>query len=98
MSQTGQNVGIKEQPFAKPEKLHDIIAENYKDIRKKLLATSHAMSLYLANKDIEQIILKRVKVITFNYIVSQEHIIILTFKQYNITRIICSSFMRTCFR
>ena len=62
MNPAGQNISIKEQPFAKPEKLHDIIAENYKDIRKKLLATSHAMSLYLANKDIEQIILKRVKV------------------------------------
>lgn len=55
-------VVIKQQPFAKPEKLHDLIAENYKDIRKKLPLISHSLSLYLANKDIEVIILKRVKV------------------------------------
>lgn len=55
-------VVIKQQPFAKPEKLHDIFAENYKDIRKKLPLISNVMALYLANKDVELIILKRVKV------------------------------------
>ncbi len=53
---------LKQQPFAAPEKLHDIIAENYKDIRKKLIAINKSMNLYLANSDIELIILKRVKV------------------------------------
>ena len=52
---------LKEQPFAKAEKLQDIIAENYKDMRKKLPIISNAMSLYLNNKDVEQIILKRIK-------------------------------------
>ncbi|CAF0746344.1 unnamed protein product [Brachionus calyciflorus] len=52
---------LSQQPFAKPEKLHDIIAENYKDIKKKLPMLSQKMSLYLSNKEIEQIILKRVK-------------------------------------
>ena len=55
-------VALNQQPFAKPEKLHDTIAENYKDIRKKLPLINHSLSLYLANKDIEMIILKRVKV------------------------------------
>ena len=55
-------VVLKQQPFAKPDKIHDVFAENYKDIRKKLPGLSHAMSLYLANKDVELIILKRIKV------------------------------------
>ncbi len=52
---------LKEQPFARPEKLQDIIAENYKHIRKRLPLLHSAMSLYLCNKDVEQIILKRIK-------------------------------------
>jgi hypothetical protein len=55
-------VMLKQQPFAKPEKLHDLFAENYKDVRKKLPKITHSMALYLCNKDIEQIIMKRVKV------------------------------------
>lgn len=55
-------VVLKQQPFAKPDKLHDIFAENYKDVRKKLPKINHSMALYLSNKDIEQIIMKRVKV------------------------------------
>jgi hypothetical protein len=54
-------VALKQQIFAKPDALHDTIAENYKDIRKKLPLIYRSMSLYLSNKDIEQIILKRVK-------------------------------------
>ena len=52
---------LKEQPFARPEKLQDIISENYKHIRKRLPLLHSAMSLYLCNKDVEQIILKRIK-------------------------------------
>lgn len=52
---------LKQQQFARPEVLHDTIAENYKDIRKKLPLIYRSMSLYLSNRDIEQIILKRVK-------------------------------------
>lgn len=52
---------LKQQAFAKPEKLQDIIAENYKDMRKKLTVLNTSMSLYLNNKDVEQIILKRIK-------------------------------------
>jgi hypothetical protein len=54
-------VVLKQQPFAKPDSLHDVIAENYKDMRKKLSLIYRSMSLYLSNKDVEQIILKRVK-------------------------------------
>ena len=58
-------VVLEQQPFAKPDKIHDIFAENYKDIRKKLPLINHSMSLYLSNKDVEIIILKRVKVYKF---------------------------------
>ena len=54
-------VNLNQQPFAKAEKLQDIIAENYKHIRKKLPEICKKMSLYLSNIEIEQIILKRVK-------------------------------------
>ena len=55
-------VVLSQQPFAKPYKLHDLFAENYKDLRKKLPLITYSMSLYLANKDVEQILLKRIKV------------------------------------
>lgn len=70
-------VVLKQQPFANPDKLHDLIAENYKDIRKKLPIINHKMSLYLSNKDIEQIILKRVKVFLFSKINSNLSFIII---------------------
>lgn len=54
-------VNLNQQPFAKPEKLQDIFAENYKHIKKKLPDISKKMSLYLSNVEIEQIILKRIK-------------------------------------
>ncbi|RMZ93247.1 conserved oligomeric Golgi complex subunit 3-like [Brachionus plicatilis] len=54
-------VNLNQQPFAKPQKLQDIIAENYKHIKKKLPDIGKKMSLYLSNTEIEQIILKRVK-------------------------------------
>jgi hypothetical protein len=58
---------LRQQPFAKADKLHDSIAENYKDIRKRLPKICHSMAIYLANKDIEHIIFKRIKVRrTFN--------------------------------
>jgi hypothetical protein len=62
-------VSLRGQPFAKADKLHDIIVENYKEIRKKLPKICHLMSIYLSNKDIEHIIFKRIKVkMFFSYI------------------------------
>jgi hypothetical protein len=57
-------VVLKNQPFAKADKLHDVFAENYKSIRKKLPLVHRSMALYISNKDIESIILKRIKVFT----------------------------------
>jgi len=56
----GSKTELKEQSFAKPEKLQDAIAENYKDIKKNLPLMSKVMSLYLCNPDIESIVLKRI--------------------------------------
>ena len=61
-------VALKQQPFAKPEKFHDIFAENFKHIRKTLPLIHASMSLYLSNKDIEQILLKRIKVRSSSYL------------------------------
>ena len=71
-------VVLKQQQFAKSDTLHDIIAENYKDIRKKLPIVYRSMSLYLSNKDIEQIILKRIKVILILLIEKYMNLITLT--------------------
>ncbi|CAF3651060.1 unnamed protein product [Rotaria sp. Silwood1] len=56
-----QKVSLRQQPFAKPEILHDIIIENYNLMKKQLPDIFNIMSLYLANKDTEQILFKPIK-------------------------------------
>ncbi|CAF0823487.1 unnamed protein product [Adineta steineri] len=56
-----QKVSLRQQPFAKPEILHDLIIENYNLMKKQLPDIFKMMSLYLANKDTEQILFKPVK-------------------------------------
>lgn len=75
-------VQLSQQPFSKPDKLHDIFAENYKEVRKKLPKINSSMSLYISNKDIEQIIMKRIKV--FITLFFQIH-----FTCFNIHHLIC---------
>eukprot|EP00106_Octopus_bimaculoides_P007522 XP_014774964.1 PREDICTED: conserved oligomeric Golgi complex subunit 3-like isoform X2 [Octopus bimaculoides] len=55
-------VSLRNQPFATPEKLHDIVAESYKNLKSRLPLVQRSMSLYLANKDTEYILFKPVKV------------------------------------
>lgn len=57
-----QKVSLRQQPFAKPEILHDLILENYNLMKKQLPDIFKIMSLYLANKDTEQILFKPIKV------------------------------------
>jgi len=57
-----QKVSLRQQPFAKPEVLHDLIIENYNYMKKQLPEIFKIMSLYLANKDTEQILFKPIKV------------------------------------
>lgn len=90
-------VSLKQQPFATPDKLHDVIVENYKDIRKKLPLVNHKMSLYLSNKDIESIILKRVKVNAQNLVHFYLRNLILQKTIVN-ERIICNKFIWKCLK
>lgn len=53
---------LRAQPFATPEKLHDMVGETNKLLRSKLPKLLETMSLYLANKDTESILFKPVKV------------------------------------
>lgn len=57
-----QKVSLRQQPFAKPEILHDLIIENYNLMKRLLPEIFKTMSLYLANKDTEQILFKPIKV------------------------------------
>ena len=56
-------VSLSSQPFATPEKIHDIAAETYKNIKTQLSPVHRSMALYLANRDTEVILFKPVKVI-----------------------------------
>ncbi|XP_067668938.1 conserved oligomeric Golgi complex subunit 3-like isoform X2 [Haliotis asinina] len=60
--QVGQNVKLRQQPFATPEKVHDVVAETYKNVKTKLPSVHRSMSLYLANKDTESILFRPIKV------------------------------------
>jgi hypothetical protein len=53
---------LSSQPFATPEKIHDIVTETYKNIKSQLASVHRSMALYLANRDTEVILFKPVKV------------------------------------
>ena len=57
-----RGVTLKQQPFATPEKVHDTVAETYRNIKTRLPNIHKSMALYLANKDTEVILFKPVKV------------------------------------
>ncbi len=61
--EVGQKVKLRQQPFATPEKIHDVVAETYRNVKTKLPVVHRSMSLYLANKDTESILFKPIKVI-----------------------------------
>ncbi|XP_074649305.1 conserved oligomeric Golgi complex subunit 3-like [Tubulanus polymorphus] len=55
------HVSLRSQPFANPEKLHDVVAETYKLLKTKVPIIARAMNLYLANKDTEYILFKPIR-------------------------------------
>ncbi|XP_076096896.1 conserved oligomeric Golgi complex subunit 3-like isoform X2 [Mytilus galloprovincialis] len=57
-----KSVSLSSQPFATPEKIHDIVAETYKNMKTQLVSVHRSMALYLANRDTEIILFKPVKV------------------------------------
>ena len=58
----GPKVSLRQQPFASPEKIHDIVAQTYKQLKTKKPTVQRSMALYLANRDTEYILFKPVKV------------------------------------
>ncbi|KAK0059752.1 conserved oligomeric Golgi complex subunit 3-like isoform X1 [Biomphalaria pfeifferi] len=58
----GTKITLRQQPFALPEKVHDVVTETYKNIKTKLPIVQRSMSLYLANKDTEAILFRPIKV------------------------------------
>ena len=57
-----KQIKLRQQPFASPEKLHDIVAETYKLLKKSVATVQRSMALYLANRDTEIILFKPIKV------------------------------------
>ena len=57
-----KQISLRSQPFASPEKVHDIVAETYKLLKKTVTVVQRSMALYLANKDTEVILFKPIKV------------------------------------
>ncbi|KAA0201080.1 hypothetical protein HAZT_HAZT001031 [Hyalella azteca] len=53
---------LKNQPFATPEKVNELVSEVCRDIRSKLPKLQRDLHLYLANRDTEFILLKPVRV------------------------------------
>ncbi|XP_076454216.1 conserved oligomeric Golgi complex subunit 3-like [Babylonia areolata] len=55
-------VVLRTQPFALPEKVHDVATETYRNIKTRLSGVQRSMSLYLANRDTEAILFRPIKV------------------------------------
>ena len=59
-------VNVRQQPFASPEKIHDVVTMTYRSLKAKFPETQKCMGLYLANRDTEYILFKPIKVSHFN--------------------------------
>ena len=55
-------VSLRTQPFAIPEKVQEVIAETYRNLKNRKGEVQRSMGLYLANKDTEFILFKPIKV------------------------------------
>lgn len=58
-------VQLRLQPFATADKLRDVVADTYRQLKQQHVDIQRKMSLYLANKDTEFILFKPVKVSLF---------------------------------
>ncbi|CAN8021409.1 unnamed protein product [Ixodes persulcatus] len=57
-----RTVSLRNQPFAAPETVSNVVSNAYRHLKETLTSLARSMSLYLANKDTEQILFKPVKV------------------------------------
>nr|KAG5697557.1 hypothetical protein BaRGS_019778 [Batillaria attramentaria] len=62
-----QRVVLRTQPFATPEKVHDVAMETYRNIKTRLAGVQRSMSLYLANRDTEAILFRPIKLLLDHY-------------------------------
>jgi len=53
---------LNQQHFAKPELVHDLVSENYRKLKVEMKKTMKSLTLYLANKETEQILFKPIKI------------------------------------
>ena len=60
--EAGAKISLRQQPFASPENLQNVVAQSWKTLKTNKSKVQESMSLYLANKDTEYILLKPVKV------------------------------------
>jgi len=63
MTEGTGHVVLRQQPFASAEKLRDIVADTYRQLKQRHVDIQRKMSLYLANSDTEFILFKPMKVI-----------------------------------
>ncbi|XP_030837446.1 conserved oligomeric Golgi complex subunit 3 [Strongylocentrotus purpuratus] len=59
--ESGASVSLRSQPFASPERVHEVVGASYKQIKTQLPKVFQSMSLYLANKDTEYILFRPIK-------------------------------------
>ncbi|KAH8008870.1 hypothetical protein HPB51_005917 [Rhipicephalus microplus] len=56
-----RTVSLRNQPFAAPDSVSTVVSSAYRHLKSSLNALARSMSLYLANKDTEQILFKPIK-------------------------------------
>ena len=61
-----RQVSLRLQPFASPDKVHDVVMETYRRLKKRKLEVQCSMTLYLANRDTEYILFKPIKVFSLD--------------------------------
>ncbi|KAL1430614.1 hypothetical protein MTO96_014860 [Rhipicephalus appendiculatus] len=56
-----RTVSLRNQPFAAPDSVATVVSSAYRHLKSSLNSLARSMSLYLANKDTEQILFKPIK-------------------------------------
>ncbi|XP_061431675.1 conserved oligomeric Golgi complex subunit 3 isoform X2 [Lethenteron reissneri] len=60
-SQGGPKYSLHQQPWAKPEKIQEVVSSSYRALKSRVPSVQRSMALYLANGDTEAILFKPIK-------------------------------------
>ncbi|XP_078472858.1 conserved oligomeric Golgi complex subunit 3 isoform X2 [Lampetra planeri] len=60
-SQGGPKYSLHQQPWAKPEKIQEVVSSSYRALKSRVPNVQRSMALYLANGDTEAILFKPIK-------------------------------------